>query len=350
MSDDGRFVTFQSDSTGTTQIYLLDTETDTLTQITNGALPSFSPSISGDGESVYFHSQENHSGANPDLNTEVFLYLQSESVILPQTTTSAPASSDSASVSGDRSCFMYRSNEGIPDGTFEIFGRCISFPGPNTFSPGKNSEAPQVDRSGENIVFYSDGDHTDENADGSFEVFLFERGAISQITDSATKDSVTPQISDGGSTVVFSSRADLTGHNSDESSEIFLFDRDTDTTVQLTDTTFKTSTSPDVSGNGRIVIFTSNADFFGTNMDANFELFSMRTDTGEITQRTETTTSSGPSAVISADGRYAVFSSNADLTGENSDGNFEIFSVRLDVFFQDGFESGTTSAWSIAVE
>ena len=75
------------------------------------------------------------------------------------------------------------------------------------------------------------------------------------------------------------------------------------------------------------IAFSSNRNLTGENADANQELFLFDTTTNTFTQVTTATGSAifSGSPTINAAGTRIAFLSNADLTGENPDGNREVF-------------------------
>lgn len=89
--------------------------------------------------------------------------------------------------------------------------------------------------------------------------------------------------------------------------------------------------APAVSQDGSRIAFASKDDPLGTNADGNSEIFLF--DGSRLTQVTNTspgalanrTTNGNFQPSISDDGRFIAFSSNRDLTGQNGDGNLEIF-------------------------
>ena len=89
--------------------------------------------------------------------------------------------------------------------------------------------------------------------------------------------------------------------------------------------------APAISQNGSHLAFSSHGDPLATNKDGNSEIFLYRNS--ELVQITQTTTDENGNRIadgnfqpsISDDGSYIAFSSNRDLTGRNSDLNFEIF-------------------------
>jgi uncharacterized protein (TIGR03437 family) len=82
--------------------------------------------------------------------------------------------------------------------------------------------------------------------------------------------------------------------------------------------------NPTISGDGRRVIFESTADLTGASVGAGFHTF--RADvSGEAAAFTGVAASRAPAPAVSRDGSRLAFASRENLTGENPDGNSEIF-------------------------
>src|SRR5258707_862278 len=89
--------------------------------------------------------------------------------------------------------------------------------------------------------------------------------------------------------------------------------------------------APAISQDGSRIAFASKDEPLGKNLDGNSEIFLF--DGVELTQITNTSpgdlgnrvTNGNFSPSISDDGRFIAFSSNRDLTGQNADGNLEVF-------------------------
>src|SRR5712671_3910477 len=89
--------------------------------------------------------------------------------------------------------------------------------------------------------------------------------------------------------------------------------------------------APAISQEGSRIAFASKDDPLGTNADGNSEIFLF--DDTELTQITKTlpgdlaarVTNGNFAPSISDDGRFIAFSSNRGLTGQNADGNLEVF-------------------------
>ena len=89
--------------------------------------------------------------------------------------------------------------------------------------------------------------------------------------------------------------------------------------------------APAISQDGSRITFAAKENPLGTNNDFNSEIFLY--DGAKLNQITNTSPADLSSRAlngnflpsISDDGRYVAFSSNRNLTGQNSDGNFEIY-------------------------
>src|SRR5262249_47513633 len=143
-------------------------------------------------------------------------------------------------------------------------------------------------------------------------------------------DSFSPSINGDGTRIAFVSFGDLAGGNGDRNQEIFLFDTETGAFTQVTHTVttgdhLVHSGSPVISAEGNRIAFLSEANITGGNADENFELFLFDTETGALTQITDTRTSGVGFPSISAVGTRIAFGSDADLTGENAEGSGQIF-------------------------
>jgi Tol biopolymer transport system component len=192
---------------------------------------------------------------------------------------------------------------------------------------GSLSLYPAISSDGTHIAFESNADLTGENGDGNFEIFSHDdiSGTLSQVTHTTAGGSHVPSISGDGSRIVFHSSADPIGHNPDGNLEIFLFDAATGGLTQVTDATGRDSQDPAISGDGSTIAFESWANLTGKNTDRSREIFTYDVATGNLTQVTDSFSGQSQGASISADGRRIAFHSNANLIGQNGEGNFQIF-------------------------
>jgi hypothetical protein len=75
----------------------------------------------------------------------------------------------------------------------------------------------------------------------------------------------------------------------------------------ITEITFTTGAGidvPSINGDGTHIAFTSNRDLTGDNADGNFEIFLYDTESGTFTQVTDTTGGSTGQTSINSDGTY----------------------------------------------
>jgi hypothetical protein len=167
------------------------------------------------------------------------------------------------------------------------------------------------------------------NADGNREIFLavYKQGSwstITQLTDTvAPVENHAGQVATRGRVVVFSSNGDLTGRNPDGNREIFVIDKDT--LEQVTISTVGTSTNPVVNVRGRFVVFESTADLeAGGNTETNRRIFQFdrRSGTTLVLSRSFIGENSVPRI---SNGRFVVWQSTANLTGNNPSGQSVIY-------------------------
>ncbi len=154
---------------------------------------------------------------------------------------------------------------------------------------------------------------------------------IQQITfglDDLSLPGPPPSVSADSRRVAFASEFDLLGGNSDNNAEVYLWDAESGIS-QITASTGVFNRTPTISGNGRWVAFPSNGDYTGENPDGNQEIFLLAVDSGVVTQITDTTTWFHESLGLDDTGDTAVMLSNADPTGANVDHSREIFVLDL---------------------
>ncbi|MEN8148907.1 MAG: hypothetical protein ABFS86_03740 [Planctomycetota bacterium] len=173
---------------------------------------------------------------------------------------------------------------------------------------------PSVDLRGRNVLYGNSG-----------ALFLHDakKGGVTIITH---RDAGDARISGNGKVVVYSSDGDPLGTNVDGNEEIFVYDVKGSITTQITATADCESGSVSTDKKGRRIAFLSDGDLRGDNPDRNVEIFMMDTGDGTVTQITNTlagTNNNRPEIV--ATGKYVYFSSDADPLSTNPEGNREIF-------------------------
>jgi Tol biopolymer transport system component len=180
---------------------------------------------------------------------------------------------------------------------------------------------------GARISFASSNDLTGQNPDRNREIFFFDTrtGSFTQVTRTTGFSNGSAALNGDGTRIVFGSSGDLTGQNPDGNSEIFLFDASIPTLTQLTRTSGIGQAPSSIDREGTRIAFTSTGDFTGENLDGNYEIFLVDTKTGIFTQVTRSTAVSNADPSLSADGTRTAFISTGDFSGENPDGNYEVF-------------------------
>ncbi|MGB7293423.1 MAG: hypothetical protein WBD99_14705 [Thermodesulfobacteriota bacterium] len=241
------------------------------------------PGISSEGTRIAFSSSNDLTGENPDGNDEVFLFDTSSSSFTQ-----------------------------ITDSTGGVLN--------SSFRLSLNSD-------GTKISFMSNRDLAGDNADENDEIFLFDTNsmALTQITDSTGDATRRPAINSDGTKIALESEDDLTGGNPGTHAQIFLFDSNSAMITQITNSTGPSSFRPSINSDGTRIAFDSLFDFTGDNADNNNEIFLFDANTMMFTQITDTTAGNTRTPSINSDGTRIAFRSGADLTGENPDGNDEIF-------------------------
>ncbi len=327
----------------------------TFTQVTSSTSGiNLNPSINADGTRIAFGSASNLTGGNADGNFEIFLFdseAPAPGITQITNTPAGPLSGafgPSINATGTRIAFSSSNNltGGNANGGSEIFLYDANAPAPgitqitNTTGTGAVNGSPSINADGTRIAFRSNRDLTGGNADGNFEIFLYDANAPTpgfiQITNSTSGRSDHPSLNADGTRIAFTSESDLTGDNADGNGEVFIFDATAPApgVTQITNTTGGANTlfrsRPSINANGIRTAFSSDRDLTGSNADSNFDIFlyDANAPAAGITQITNTTGGfNGLSSdrAINAAGTRIAFTSDRDLTGENPDGNFEIF-------------------------
>jgi Tol biopolymer transport system component len=290
ISADGTRIAFDSelDITGgnpdlNVEIFLFDTDTMLFSQVTNttgGA--NGAPSISSDGTRITFESLHDFSGGNPDANFEIFLF-DTDATMFAQITNTTGGGNITPSISSDGTRIAFRSLNDITGANADLNGEIFLFDtdtmdftqitdttGGGVFS----NTLPVISSDDTRIAFRSDLDITGGNPDLNDEVFLFDANTMTftQITETTGLNSE-PSINSDGTLIAFNSTSDINGGNPDLNTEIFLFDTNTMMFTQITDTTGGFNVTPAINSDGTLIAFRSNLDITGGNPDGNFEIF-----------------------------------------------------------------------------
>lgn len=319
ISDDGRFVAFESDATnlvpgdsnGDRDVFVTDRETDEVTRVSvsttdvEGDDLSFAPSISADGRYVAFQSFASNLvvGDNND-RSDVFVHdLQTGAT---------------------RVVSVGQSGDVANDGSFE----------------------PSISANGRFVSFWSFA--TDlvlgTADDGSSDVFV--RDLTSETTDLVSQSSAGVQgdagsfessISDGGRFVAFQSQArNLVPEDQNFVNDIYVYDRQNDQ-IQLASNGIGgesdgASNRPSISPDGTKVAFHSSATNLVAGDTNGVDDVFVFERTSEATERVSTSDSGAQAtdhsefASFSPDGRFLAFHSSADdLVAGDTNGQVDVF-------------------------
>ena len=163
------------------------------------------------------------------------------------------------------------------------------------------------------IAFRTTGDLDGPNEGGNFEIFLYDRstGAFTQVTDTPFGiGNFEPLMAPDGRSIVFTSFFDHVGDGQGGQRELYEYDVATRAFSRLVNITTSQIVNPRMSGNGRYVVFRSAANLTGGNPDRNFEIFRVDRVDGSVVQITDTTSGLRSFPDVSFDGRFVVYDRN----------------------------------------
>lgn len=291
-------------------------------------------SYDGDGSRMAFVSNRDYVGTNPDGNNEIFVYDVAAAAFTQVTTTSGSGGVNVPSISADGQRVAFQSNKNLTgsngDANNEIFlwdATGSTLTQITTSGSTRTNAAPKISADGTRVAFSSDADLTGGNADTNQEIYVWAiAGAVTtQVTTTSGGINGSPTISADGTKVAFRSNRDIGGANSEANNEVFLWSSTGPTTTPVTATASGSSDGPSISSDGTQIAFRSTANLGGGNADANQEVFLWRSAGPTTTQITATTGGSSDGVSLAADGSRMAFKSSRDLTGANSDLTNEIF-------------------------
>ncbi|UBF25722.1 DUF4347 domain-containing protein [Kovacikia minuta CCNUW1] len=329
ISDDGRYVAFTStannlspsDTNFNQDIFVRDLQNNTTVLASpnsggtnGGSSTSFSPLISGDGQSVVFVSVATDLTALADTNGTQDIFRRNL-----QTNTTQLVSRNSAGT-----------------GTGNNF-----------------SDLPVISSDGRYVAFYSNASDLTSLSDtnNTYDVFLFDAQAgtntLLSINSSGTgtgnSGSYTPSISADGRYIAFQSNAsNLSPLDTNGTPDIYVRDRVAGTftlaSVNNSNTLGNnTSYEANISANGRYVAFlsyASNLSPLDTNFNQDVFVRDLQTGASHLISRNQTDSNGGNSNSftprIGADGRYVLFQSNSsDLVSNDLNGQQDVFGLGL---------------------
>ncbi len=378
ISGDGKKIVFLSDCeiiSGSNadqnyEVFLFDTEKGRFLQITDtkGTGKNNQPVANQDGSRIAFTSSADLvPGQNPDGNPEIFLYDTGTKGMTQVTRSRPPAVSSSPSLSGDGDTMVFLSSaDHVPgqnrDGKLEVFrfgrkaGRFTQLTHTPSSMPSADSGRPRiatggaaVTRDGTRVVISSAADLVrGENREGAPQFFLYDlaRKTTVQLThmkaQAAGHPHGPPAVSDDGSRIAFIAliarlRPDAHEDHGPGGQALFLLEPATgkvepkasnmiEPLVQAADCQLQ---DPSISGDGSRITLASTCDFSGENKDPggpNMEIFLYHVTTKVVTQLTHTTRDFNHTPSIDRSGARIAFGSDRDIhRGGNLDENSEIF-------------------------
>ena len=206
------------------------------------------------------------------------------------------------------------------------------FPGPCrirqvTVTESGQNHSPVLAENGSHVFFTSTSDPLGLNQDGNKELFDLDVGprALTQLTETIDSETFQPASDFDGSLVAFVSTANLTG-DAPEGANLFLFSSSLFSRVPGTP---QPGERYEVDHAGTKLVYISSADITGENEDGNAEvfLFDSEQDSRQISQ-----TGSGfnGQVTISGDGNWVAFHSTADIGGLNPGGDEVVYLHQLE--------------------
>ncbi len=203
-----------------------------------------------------------------------------------------------------------------------------------TYTPEESFNInPCLSGDGLHIAFESTADFSGAGRGNGFHAYSASlESNPTEFVDLGATRAITSAISQNGETVVFASKDDPLGTNNDRNSEIFLFiagqlrqitnTLPADVSLRHVHGNFQ----PSVSDDGGTIAFASNRQLTGQNGDGNLEVFTYDSTSNQFTQRTSTSGTVGSmDAKISGDASHVSYLID----------NEEIPSLRRDLALQD---------------
>jgi Tol biopolymer transport system component len=325
----GTRVVYRSEAAGkiAVEIDYLDTDgSDPVSVITHDLLWAFeTPTVTADGQTIVFMSWLDLTGIGGCPPNRNIFRVQADGTGLAQLTISPECGASALPVvAANGSLVVFQSNWYNVGGEANVYSIPL---GGGAVTPVEDDDYvyyknPMVSADGMWTAWQSDfPPHSNwqqvfrGRTDGSF---------VEMLTDYPDHDSLYPDISGDGRLVAYVSEADPLGTNPDHNDEIFLYDTQTETLRQLTVTSDGRSWKPRISDDGAWVYFNSRSPFFGTVFTHFNEtpIYRVNAATGAIERvgGLSYVRISGylghPHLAVDADGGRAVFVSRSAPTGE----------------------------------
>jgi len=286
------------------------------------------PALSADGSALAFLSIGDLGGTNPLASPELFAYLRDSDSFEKLTDYDIPGgfmpNNTMRQLSRDGGMALYTEDDGL-GGMHWVLQESLT--------GVRQKEGPDyavfLNPSATFVLFFSNDDLAGENADGSWELYLYDIGhdSFAQLTHDVIVFGMEAVANDNGTRIVIMSPNDLVpGSNPDGSVELFSLNPATGVWTQLTSTP-QGSTFWDLTMDtaGSRVAFISSFDFTGENPNGGWEVFLLRVATGSIFQLTHNAIPLDIKATISGNGDAVAIATSRDLTGDNPNHNGALF-------------------------
>ncbi len=185
--------------------------------------------------------------------------------------------------------------------------------------------SPVISADGTKIAFESDQNHTGFNADGNQEIVLYDIAEDDFVrvssTTGGTSANRSPSINANGSRVVWSTNRNIVGGNVDLNREIVRWTR----AGQFSSTTFVTNSVAPVSNSVSTIDAAGDDIVYASGSDAGVNLFHHTTNGSITTQLTDNETGDSVQPFLNSAGSHLVFASDAAFDGLNENGGYEVF-------------------------
>ena len=196
-----------------------------------------------------------------------------------------------------------------------------------TFTESGQNQSPAVAGNGSHLFFTSTSDLLDLNGDGNQELFDFDVAArtLTQLTQTIDSKTFTPASNFDGSVVVVGSTANLTG-TAPEGFNLFVL---SSSRFSLVPGRPEAGGRYEINYAGTRLVYTSSDDITGENGDGNREIFLFDSDQASH-QISQTVNGSNGQCTISGDGQWVAFHSTADIGGLNSGGDEVVYLYEIE--------------------
>ena len=344
ISGDGRYIVFHSDASfgrnklpdNQFEIWLFDTldgSYQRLTTASAGNKDSFAPIISGDGSHVVFRSNSNFTEEEAVTLPELWLYNIEDDAYQRLTTASdRKRTSFDQAINGDGTRVVFTSDsdfndDGIEDNQFQIWlydNEDGLTPVSRPLAANRDSQRPSISSDGSFVVFQSDEDFLEQGiGDNQFEIWLYEVATdeLSRITfgDDEARSSYSPSISGDGKIITFFSDEDFLDEGIEPGQyEVWLYFVDEERFARVTTASDprRRSIDPQISEDGGTVLFASDSNLFDQGIrGGQFEFWVYNLRTGGYTRISQASDidRTSENATLSSGGQFAVFDSDSDM-------------------------------------